>query len=161
MLASPKPTSTDLASLVTITSFSTLTKFMILDLELLHFWTTETAQQSLNFHEGVELFRTTVAQMAFEYSFLMHEILAIAAIHLATLRPQKRSTYKHVVDSHVATSLSLFQPEIANLTTENCHACFAFSTCISKHAWAAQDLDKPSSLFFKPSSHNNPQIYSG
>jgi hypothetical protein len=91
--------------------------------------------------------------MAFEYPFLMHEILALSAIHLSSLRPNKRSAYRHAADSHAATALSLFQPEIAKLTSKNCHACFAFSTCLSIHAWAAQDLDKPSTLFFKPSSH--------
>lgn len=136
MLASPEPTST---SVSTPSSASFLpAKFTILDLELLHFWTTETVQASIDFVEGVELFRTTVVQMAFEYPFLMHEIFAMAAIHLAQLRPQKRSHYIHAADSHSATALSLFQPEIANLTAENCHACFAFSTSISMHAWATQ-----------------------
>jgi hypothetical protein len=150
MLASPEPSSS--VSSPSSTSFLPA-KFTMLDLELLHFWTTETVQASIDFTEGVELFRTTIVQWAFEYPFLMHEFLAMAAIHLAHLRPQKRSHYRHAADSHSATALSLFQPEIANLTAENCHACFAFATNISMHAWAAQELDKPSSLFFKPSSH--------
>jgi hypothetical protein len=56
----------------------------------------------------------------------------------------------HASSTHLATALSLFQPEIANLTTANCHACLAFSTLTFTHSWAAQDKTKPSALFFVP-----------
>ena len=56
----------------------------------------------------------------------------------------------HASSSHLATALALFQPEIAKLTTANCHACFAFSTLVFTHSWAAQDKSRPSALFFVP-----------
>ncbi|KAG0652727.1 hypothetical protein D0Z07_0759 [Hyphodiscus hymeniophilus] len=43
-------------------------------------------------------------------------------------------------------------PEIAKLTSTNCHACFAFSTLVFTHSWAAQDKSRPSALFFVPKS---------
>jgi hypothetical protein len=125
----------------------------MLDMELLHHWTTVTCQASMDFATAIELHRTTVVQMGFEYPFLMHLLLAMAARHLVYLRPRKQSTYRHAADTHAASGLSLFQLEIANLTTKNCHACFAFSTSLGLFAWASQELDKPSALFFKPSSN--------
>jgi hypothetical protein len=92
MLASPKPTSTS-ASTPLSAPFS---------IRKIHgAWSRTSAlldhrncfQALIDFVEGAELFCTTVVQMAFEYPFLMHEILAMAAIHLARLWPQKRSQY--------------------------------------------------------------------
>ena len=82
----------------------------------------------------------------------MHEILSLAALHLSKVKHGQAGHYRHMSDSHLATGLSLFQPEIANLSIENCHACYAFSTMIFTHTWASQENDKPSALFFAPSS---------
>ncbi|KAE8441665.1 hypothetical protein EG329_004586 [Mollisiaceae sp. DMI_Dod_QoI] len=120
----------------------------MLDLELLHFYTTVSIYDFLDTDTYLQLFGKEVVQLAFQFPFLMHELLSIAALHLAHHRPEKRLLYGHASDVHAATGLSLYQPQIARLTYKNCHACFAFSTWIWIHAWAAQDLSKPSSLFF-------------
>jgi hypothetical protein len=121
-------------------------------MELLHSWTTRSSANYVDFPACNELFKVTVVQMAITHRFLMHEILAISALHLSLLSStqSEKIKYMHASSSHLATALSLFQPEIANLTTDNCHACFAFSTLIFTHSWAAQDKDKPSALFFVP-----------
>jgi hypothetical protein len=157
MLASPEPTISSISS--PASSASLPTKFSMLDMELLHHWTTVTCQASIDFHTGMELFRTVIVQFGFEYPFVMHQLLAITAMHLTYLRPRQKSTYRHAADSHAASALSLFQPEIANLTTENCHACFGFSTSFWMYVWSTQELDKPSNLFFKPSlNHQSTDI---
>jgi hypothetical protein len=127
-------------------------QFSILDLELLHFWTTKSSSTYVDFSACIELFKVTVVQLALTHQFLMHEILSMSALHLSLLSsiPSEKARYVHSSSSHLATALSLFQPEIANLTTANCHACFAFSTLIFTHSWAAQDKTKPSALFFVP-----------
>lgn len=126
--------------------------FTMLDMELLHFWTTTSVEEFIDCRDSVELFRTTVVKIAFEYDFLMHEILALSASHLARLNPAAAEKYIRASDSHGATALALFQPQIAALTPQNCHACFAFSTTLFVHAWASQDVSRPSALFFRPSS---------
>jgi hypothetical protein len=151
MLASPEPTLSSVSSPASSVSLST--KFSMLDMELLHHWTTVTCQASLDYAAGVDVYRTTVIQFGFEFPFVMHILLAMTARHLEYLRPQRQAIYKHAADSHAATALSLYQPEIANLTTDNCHACFAFSTSLALYTWASQSLDKPSTLFFKPSTN--------
>ena len=125
----------------------------MLDMELLHHWTTVTCQASFDYAAGIEIYRTRVIQYGFGYPFVMHMVLAVTARHLEYLRPQGKGIYNHAADSHAATALSLYQPEIANLTSDNCHACFAFSTSLALYAWASQSLDKPSTLFFKPSTN--------
>ncbi|KAE9365700.1 hypothetical protein N431DRAFT_495574 [Stipitochalara longipes BDJ] len=151
MLASPEPTISSASSPASSVSLST--KFSMLDMELLHHWTTVTCQASLDFAAGVDVYRTRVIQYGFEFPFVMHILLAMTARHLEYLRPQRQAIYKHAADSHAAAALSLYQPEIANLTNENCHACFAFSTALALYTWASQALDKPSTLFFKPSTN--------
>ena len=122
----------------------------MLDMELLHFWTHTSADVFIDVQCNIDLFKSTVVEIAFEYPFLMHELLAISALHLARLRPEKSSFFIQTSDDHAATALALFQPQIANLTAENCHACFAFSTTLFVHAWAIQDTAKPTALFFRP-----------
>ncbi len=84
----------------------------------------------------------------------MHELLSVAAQRLALIRPHKGSIYLHASDTHASTALALFQPEISNLTEQNCHACFAFSTLLYTQAWASQDVNKPSRMFFAPNDED-------
>jgi hypothetical protein len=126
--------------------------FTMTDLELLHFWTTQSISSFVDFQSCITLFQTTVVELGLTHPFLMHEILSLAALHLSDLKPARSGHYRHASDSHLATGLSLFQPEIANLSAENCHACYAFSTMVFTHMWASQENDNPSALFFAPSS---------
>ena len=126
--------------------------FTMTDLELLHFWTTKSIASFVDFPSCITLFQTTVVEIALAHPFLMHEILSLAALHLSDLKPARSSHYRHASGIHLATGLSLFQPEIANLSTENCHACYAYAVMIFTHTWASQENDKPSALFFAPSS---------
>jgi hypothetical protein len=124
----------------------------MLDLELLHFWTTQSISSFVDFPSCITLFQTTVVEMGLTYPFLMHEILSLAALHLSEVNAHRAALYRHASDTHLATGLSLFQREIANISQENCHACFAFSVMVFTHTWASQENDKPSTLFFAPST---------
>lgn len=97
------------------------------------------------------MFKTAVMELSFKYPFLLHEMLSLAALHIAHSRPGRRNFYLLAADSHTTTGLSLFQREISREVNEtNCHACFAFSTMLFTQAWASQDLSKPNYLFFPP-----------
>ncbi|PVH76165.1 hypothetical protein DL98DRAFT_518178 [Cadophora sp. DSE1049] len=126
--------------------------FTMQDLELLHFYTTTYSDNFFEDPKLIEIYRTTVVQLAFDYPFLMHEIMSVAALNLAIIRPQKRASYHHLSDTHAATGLSLFQAEVSKLNEHNCHACLAFSALIFTNAWASQDVNKPSTLFLSPSN---------
>jgi hypothetical protein len=134
-----------------------LPSFTMLDLKILHFWTTSS---ELNFNDnqsGAELFRITFVEIALECPFLMHEILSLSGLHLAYTSPNQADIYRDAAVDHHAKALSLFQPQIANLTSENCHACFAFSTILSILTWAFQSSDDNSNPFFKFKSPAEPE----
>lgn len=160
------PLSSSISSPALSSSFSdinylspTTNSFSMLDLELLHFYTTVSIYDFLDTKTYTKLFGQEVVQLAFQFPFLMHEILSISALHLAHLRPEKRLLYGHASDAHAATGLSLYQPQIARLTYKNCHACFAFSTWIWVHAWTAQDVSKPSTIFFSPNNQDDEDVH--
>jgi hypothetical protein len=126
--------------------------FTILDLELLHFWTTKSVQSIIDFPAHSTVFATIVPELGFQNPFVMHAILSLSALHLSKLRPEKEAMLLRVSDTHCIKGISLFQPEISNLSSKNCNACFAFSSIIFTRGWASQDLEKPSTIFFRPST---------
>lgn len=138
-------------------TFSDLsTNFSVLDLELLHFGTTSNVFNFTNLPSGANIFRTTFIEIALEHMFLMHEILSLSALHLAHLKPNKSVIYRTAAATHHAAALLLFQPQLSNLTPENCNACFAFSALLSIHIWASQSPAEISNLFFSSESSENP-----
>ncbi|KAM3075975.1 hypothetical protein ACMFMG_006512 [Clarireedia jacksonii] len=153
---SPTPVTT-LPSRVELSPASTLSSsssagshgsYSALDMELLHFWTMHTATEFIGYPSGQELLRTNVVELAFEYPFLMHEILALAALHLSQVRPHKAARYSQALNTHLATALHLFQSEISHLTPANCHAVFAFISTVFVFAWTGQEQNIPNHLFF-------------
>ncbi|QSZ29595.1 hypothetical protein DSL72_004111 [Monilinia vaccinii-corymbosi] len=104
----------------------------------------------VDFASGQELFRTTVVEHAFKFPFLMHEILALAALQLSHARPLKAAYYHNASTAHLTSALQLFQFAISDLTAENCQACFAFTSIMFAFAWTSQDSSLPNHLFFGP-----------
>ncbi|PQE26004.1 hypothetical protein CJF30_00000720 [Rutstroemia sp. NJR-2017a BBW] len=155
---SPTPISTlpprvELSPASTLSSASSagaLESYSTLDMELLHFWTMHTATEFIEFPTGQELLRTNVVELAFEYPFLMHEILALAALQLSQARPHKAVRYSQASSTHLAIALHLFQSEISHLTPANCHAVFIFISTVFVFAWTGQEQNIPSHLFFGP-----------
>ncbi|KAF4630607.1 hypothetical protein G7Y89_g7530 [Cudoniella acicularis] len=82
----------------------------------------------------------------------MHQILSLSAFNIAVLRPQDAAKYRYLSDRHAMKALSLFQPQINNLTETNCQACFLFSLVTFIQAWTSQDITQPSTLFFIPTN---------
>ncbi|KAI9648419.1 hypothetical protein NHQ30_003053 [Ciborinia camelliae] len=122
--------------------------FSILDMELLHYYTMYGVFDFVDFASGQELFRTTVVELAFKFPFLMHEILALAALQLSHVRPLKAAYYHEASTTHITAALQLFRSAISNLTAENYQACFAFTTIMFTFAWTSQDSNLPNHLFF-------------
>lgn len=143
--SSPKP-----AASPTPSPWSSNYSFTILDMELLHYYTMYGVSDFVDFASGQELFRTTVVELAFQFPFLMHEILALAALQLSHTRPPKAAYYHGASTTHLTTALQLFQSAISDLTPENCQACFAFTTIMFTFAWTSQDSNLPNHLFFGP-----------
>ncbi|KAE8453290.1 hypothetical protein EG329_011357 [Mollisiaceae sp. DMI_Dod_QoI] len=120
------------------------------NLELLHFFTTTTSLTLSNIPEQQQIWQQVVPQIAFAHPFLLRVILALSAIHLGRLNPERRSTLCPVATLHHTAGVILFRTAMPNITAENCDACFAFSTLLVIYAWSSSC--QTGDLFFVDSS---------
>ena len=132
--------STTLASTLTSCPMADDTQpaaFNMRDLELLHHFTTETCFTLSNQPQSHRLWQGAVPREGFQHKFLMHGILAVAALHLSCLKPEKQETYRRTAAQHQDLALSLFRSVMPIITESNCHAIFALSSLIVVFAFAA------------------------
>ena len=109
---------------------SQLPPLQMAELELLHHFTTETCYTLSDRPESHELWRVTVPQVAFEHDFLMRGILAISALHLRCLRPDKQAYWGHVAAKQQDAALNSFRKIMTNMDQSNCDAFLALSSLI-------------------------------
>ena len=107
------------------------------DLELLHHFTTETCFTLSNQPHSHRLWQVAVPQEAFHHDFLMRGILAVAALHLSCLRPEKQEEYRRAAVQHQDLALSSFRLVMPAITQSNSNAFFAFSSLVVVFAFAA------------------------
>jgi hypothetical protein len=68
--------------------------------------------------------------------YLMHELLAISALHLASLNPTRSEIYLHQAIILQSRALSLFNSECNNINNSNCVAVLLFSSILGHHLLA-------------------------
>ncbi|KAK4164738.1 sterol uptake control protein 2 [Cladorrhinum sp. PSN259] len=114
------------------------------DMELLHQWSTSTFRTLIDEHASPDiqkLWQVEVPQLSFRHTFLLHQILAIAAYHLAYLRPESRQQYALRASQHQNVAIRAMRDELSNVTHENCHALFAASGFLFTNVLAASQLE--------------------
>jgi hypothetical protein len=79
---------------------------------------------------------------AYSCECLMHGLLALSALHLATLNPQRVADYTNLSASHLHISLCLYRKMLANISTITCIPAFALSSLLVIHVCAQPKLDK-------------------
>lgn len=124
--------------------------FKILDFELLHFYTSTTAITRCDLPRRQYVWQHVVPKIAFSHHFLLHGLLAFAALHMAHLDPARRKSLHAEASRHHDAALTAFRPIMQNITAENCNACFAFSSTLALYAWASPDCN--SNLVFADTS---------
>jgi hypothetical protein len=113
------------------------------DLELLHHYTTSTSLTlARGRKEHEEVWKITVPQLALDYPFLMHGLLAISALHLAYLRPERQHEYAIIAANHENIALPFFRTNTSNISERNCSAVFAFSGLVIIYAMASPQPDR-------------------
>ncbi|KAF0318882.1 hypothetical protein GQ607_013841 [Colletotrichum asianum] len=105
------------------------------DLRLMNHFTsvTSTTLPGANLHT----WRDKVPKVAVDYPFLMHQILAVSAFHLASLEPQNRQEHLSLGLQHQQHAIRGVYAEISNVTPQNCHALFAASSMLFIGSFAA------------------------
>ena len=111
-------------------SRSQVSPLQMAELELLHHFTTETCYTLSDRPESHELWRVTVPHVAFEHEFLMRGILAITALHLSSLRPDRQTYWNHVAAKQQDAALSSFRTIMSRMGESNCEALLAMSSLI-------------------------------
>ncbi|RAH69772.1 Zn(II)2Cys6 transcription factor [Aspergillus aculeatinus CBS 121060] len=104
----------------------------IADLELLHHYTTSTAYTFSANPTLQTLWRVEVPKVGFTAPYTLRAILALSALHLASLRPgQQKDHYLGLASTHHDAALRLATPAIAQLTPTNATPLFLFSALSS------------------------------
>jgi hypothetical protein len=109
------------------------------DLELLHHYTTVTFKTlpSGSPPDSPELWQTQVVQLGFQHEFLLRGILAVSALHLRHLRPNRQESLALRASSHQTIALEAFQDALNQVDSSNCVAIFAFSCIVVVLAFAS------------------------
>ncbi len=117
------------------------------DLELLHHFITETCFTLSDRNSSHELWRINAPQVAFQHDCLMRGILAISALHLSWLRPDKKDYFSHVAVKQQDAALSSFRSIMTSMDESNCDAFFGLSSLIVVYGFAAPKASDSLGLF--------------
>ena len=125
-------------------------QFKMLDFELLHFYTSATALTMSSLPRRQLVWQNVIPKLAFPQPFLLHGLMALAALHLARLDSSRREMLYAEASVHHDTALAVFRTVMQHITPQNCDACFAFSSVLITYAWASPNSS--SNLFFVDNS---------
>ncbi|KAK2044190.1 fungal Zn binuclear cluster domain-containing protein [Colletotrichum somersetense] len=107
-----------------------LSEDWMLSLRLMHHYSTNTRHILPKDACTEELWKTTIPEMACSHKFLMHGLLALAALHYADLHPQERKKWDIISVHHQNLALRFFALRLTHLDKDNCEAYFLLATLI-------------------------------
>ncbi|KLU90167.1 hypothetical protein MAPG_09133 [Magnaporthiopsis poae ATCC 64411] len=99
----------------------------LMDLELVHNFTTFTCTTLASDPAARQLLRTTAVHMAVDCEYLMRSILAVSALHLSRYRPQKKTVYLQRAMQHHQAASSAAIELLTDLKAEECERLHLFS----------------------------------
>lgn len=105
-----------------------LTVSACLDLSLMHHYTRHTYATLVDLETAVPVWRDKFPIEAASHPFLMHGLLSLAALHIAMEDLPSHKTYVDHALQHYTSAITLYRPELINVTQKNCHALFGFSS---------------------------------
>lgn len=124
------------------------------ELELLHQFTTETCFTLSDRAESHALWQVTVIQEAFKHPFLMRGILAISALHLSFLRPERHDYYSQLANKNQDAALSAFRPLMTDMDESNSDAFLAMSTLIVVYGFESPKASESLGFFDYKGGHS-------
>ncbi|KAI5291572.1 hypothetical protein KEM52_000124 [Ascosphaera acerosa] len=133
------PVSADLLSSFTSPDAHFTSNLALADLELMHQYTSGTFATLSKSNQHEKIWKDYVVEEALAHPFLMHGILALAALHILSgcrADHPRRRKYAELATMHQHLALSAFRPQLSNVTSSNCTAVFAFSCVIAALAFS-------------------------
>jgi hypothetical protein len=129
------PTRPSLSTLDFAQFFSKVGSKDALDDELFHHYTTST-YITVGGNKALDVWGVEIPKLALQHPFLMRGLLAVTALHLADLNPQRHSRLAARASRYQNTALPLFRQVVSKVTEQNCHAIFAFSGFVIPYSLA-------------------------
>ena len=127
---------------------SQTTGINLLHLELLHHFCTETYKTFSPDPRHQQIWQVTAIKYGLQFPFLMSELLAISALHLAHINISKRDFYHTEATKLQNEGLQTFNRLNKSVNQENVGALLLFASMLSLHLFASP-LPQPS-----PTSHS-------
>jgi hypothetical protein len=109
--------------------------FELNDMALLHHWITVGGHSILNTHGVDHFWHSVMPLIGFKYSYVIHSLLSISALHIAHTSPSDRSNTFRIAIQHRSRALDGFMEDLSNLGPENSSALFATATLTFLYAF--------------------------
>lgn len=106
------------------------------NMELLHYFCTVTYKTMTLEPAQQLLWQSTSIEIGLSFPFLLYEILAIAALHLAQCRPERQSHYYTQATELQSHALNGFTAAQRKVDSSNCAAILLFSSLLPVHILA-------------------------
>ncbi|KAF1914547.1 hypothetical protein BDU57DRAFT_453289 [Ampelomyces quisqualis] len=102
----------------------------VTQIRLIHHYTVVTAKTLAHNSDSEEVFATHLVNTAFHYPFLLHAVLALAALHLSRLEEPTSKLHKEYIvlaEKHHVASLADFRASVSNIDNTNWRAILLFA----------------------------------
>jgi len=124
-------------------------------MELMYYYTTHVGTIGLGVREELHaLWRDYIPREGFKHPFLLHGLLALAALKMAYSQPSESARYLTLSDKHQAVAISGLRQALAGPIGPEIATClFSLSSVISMSAMAracARAATQPSPRHIKP-----------
>lgn len=96
----------------------------------MHHYLTSTANTLSNRKEMAHVWRVVIPQTGYRHPFVTHGILAIAALHKATLEPNHRKTYLDLAAYHETVGSEGFRHALQDPNEDNWMPLFSFACSV-------------------------------
>ncbi|KAK8123113.1 hypothetical protein PG984_011783 [Apiospora sp. TS-2023a] len=117
--------------------------FTVLDLELLHHYTTSTGPTLSSDPVTRHYYLVDVPKLGFSHPHVLYSILALAASHLGHFRPESRQYYYAEATARHTAATSIAAPLLSNISVENSVPMYCFSSLTMFISFANLKDDDP------------------
>ena len=101
------------------------------DLELLHHYLTDTYTTLAIRNDLRQMWQVAVPKMGIKHRFMMHSLLSVTALHIASSHPPSHSSYIDRAIRHHNIALQQYSHALRNMTQQNSASLIACSTLIA------------------------------
>lgn len=93
----------------------------------MHQFATSTYSSLCQSETDYAVWRDAIPRQALNYDYLLGAIFAFTALHRAFQRPDEKAQWTNLALEYHSLALARFRLVLHNITSESCHAAFAFS----------------------------------